>query len=77
MQCIRRKGSGFAISENVKIREYEELWYLSQQFQFGIYSVLTVRQYQTHNIQYIAVGDGFSLYHITVLFRPNKQYGVV
>lgn len=38
---------------------------------------LTVRQYQTHNIQYFAVGDSFSLYHITVLFRPNKQRGVV
>lgn len=36
---------------------------------------LTVRQYQTHNIQYFAVCDSFSLYHITVLFRPNKQWG--
>lgn len=36
---------------------------------------LTVRQYQTHNIQYFAVRDSFSLYRITVLFRPNKQWG--
>lgn len=46
----------FAVSENVKIRKYEELWYLSQQFWFGIYSVW---QYQTHNIQYFAVCDSF------------------
>ncbi len=38
---------------------------------------LTVRQYQTHNIQYFAVRDSFSLYHITVLFRANKQWGVL
>ncbi len=36
---------------------------------------LTVRQYQTHNIQYFAVGDSFSLYRITVLCRPNKHWG--
>lgn len=35
---------------------------------------LTVRQYQTHNIQYFTVCDSFFLYHITVLFRPNKQW---
>lgn len=74
MRYIRRGGwGGFAISETAEIRQCEELRYLSQQFQFGICSVLTVRQYKTHNIQYFAVGDGFSSYRITVLFRPNKQ----
>lgn len=38
MQYIRQ-GNGFAILENVEIRTYEVLRYLSQQFQFGIYSV--------------------------------------
>lgn len=77
MQYIRR-GKWFCHFQKMfEIREYEELRYLSQQFQFGIYSVLTVRQYQTHNIQYFAARDSFSLYRITVLFRPNKQWGVV
>lgn len=34
---------------------------------------LTVRQYQTHNIQYFAVRDSFPLYHITVFFRANNE----
>lgn len=35
---------------------------------------LTVRRYQTHNIQYFTVCDSFFLYHLAVLFWPNKQW---
>lgn len=45
--------------------------HLSQQFWLGISSVW---QYQTHNIQFLVSHNGFSLYHISVLFSPNKQW---
>lgn len=69
----------FAISENVE-EKTKDVWRdVVSKPTISVWHLfsLTVRQYQTHNIQYFTVCDSFSLSHITDLFRANKQWRVL